>query len=129
RDLGFDLADHGLGLLGAQAQPDHAGGQYEHATYQDYPIHEAKVAVPQQLQGDQPDGQQVVEHATRDLRVHLQGGNDLGETEDEGDVGDVGTQGIAHGETGIALQGGDDGYEDLRRRGAEADDGQADDQR
>ena len=49
-------------------------------------------------------------------------------TQDQAHINDVGAQCITDCQAGIALPGRDRGYQYLRCRGADADDGQADDE-
>ena len=75
------------------------------------------------------DKQHEGEIARRSAGVAGRGATDGGQAKDDQDIGDIGANDIADGDAAGALKGGLQRHDQFRGRGAECDDGQADDQR
>src|SRR5690606_5484105 len=88
---------------------------------------EAEAAVVEQQPDQGGDHQQHGALLAEEMLLGWQGGDQRGHPQYQADIGQVGAQGVAHRQGAGTLEGGVDGDDDLRRRGADGHYGQADD--
>ena len=102
--------------------PAHQGGEHRQ---QHKRLGAGDGVVPQQQHREPGNAEQQRQLLAQDLGLHGDGLEQGGQPEDQGDIGYVGTVGIAQGDARVALGRRDGRYHHLRRRGAEADDDHA----
>jgi len=129
-----DLGRHPVGRLGEpleglphlrglrRREAVHEAEVEEEEHEEDHALGQTELAVAHEREEEERQHEHDRDLAFDDPRCDIHRTDQRGQAHDEADVREVRSHHVAHGEVGVAVERGDEGHDQLGRRGAEGDD-------